>query len=270
LKDKQEAARVAAPPSPDPALAAWDAVKGAQNAKLLQTFIDKYPNSFYAQLALVQVEELKRRQHTAMVTSSKALLSDATAAHDQKQDQASPKDGPTVANLTDVPIPDASPLGSTEGSPGDKNLTLNLQKELARVGCLTGKPEQGWGAQAREAIAQLNRYAKLSLIEKKPTQTALNRVKELGEAVCPVDCGNGFIFKSGRCVAALEKKGPTVKPMRKQQKANLPSSRKPISKGEKKKPASLAGTRPAPRPAPAPRSAPGPVSVGVGAGGVGF
>lgn len=71
LKRKQELAKAAAPksprPGPDPAHQAWTAIKGTQNVAVLETFIDKYPLSFYAELARVQLSELKRKQQAALV-----------------------------------------------------------------------------------------------------------------------------------------------------------------------------------------------------------
>ncbi len=71
LKRKQRLAAAApAEPQasgPDPALAAWNAVKDSDNVDVLETFIGSYPLSFYAELARVHLKELKQKQLAALV-----------------------------------------------------------------------------------------------------------------------------------------------------------------------------------------------------------
>jgi len=71
LKRRQQAAAAKSPPSkpagPDPARHAWEAIKETQNQAVLEAFVGKYPLSFYAVLARVRLEEVKRKQQAALV-----------------------------------------------------------------------------------------------------------------------------------------------------------------------------------------------------------
>lgn len=71
LKRRQQLATVASPKpqktGPDPALEAWNAIKDTQDIGVLETFIGKYPLSFYAELARVHLSGLKQKQQAALV-----------------------------------------------------------------------------------------------------------------------------------------------------------------------------------------------------------
>lgn len=47
---------------PDPAAEAWNAAKTSDSVSVLETFVDQYPLSFYAQVAKARIEELKRKE----------------------------------------------------------------------------------------------------------------------------------------------------------------------------------------------------------------
>jgi Caspase domain len=70
LKRKERLAAVAPKPQPpdtDPALEAWNAIKGTDDLAMHDTFIGTYPTSFYAELARVHRDELKKKQEAALV-----------------------------------------------------------------------------------------------------------------------------------------------------------------------------------------------------------
>jgi uncharacterized caspase-like protein len=74
LKRKRQAAAAASqhtskPLGPDPAHQAWGAIQDTQNMAVLEAFVGKYPLSFYAELARVRLEELKRAQQAALVAA---------------------------------------------------------------------------------------------------------------------------------------------------------------------------------------------------------
>ncbi len=73
LKRKQQLAAVtpAKPPvsGPDPALEAWNSVKDSQSVDALQTFVGKYPLTFYADLARMRLQDLKAKQLAASVAA---------------------------------------------------------------------------------------------------------------------------------------------------------------------------------------------------------
>ena len=71
LKQQQQAALVAPPPPkalplpPDPALEAWNAAKNSETVSVLETFVDKYPLSFFAQVAKAKIDALKKKEQEA-------------------------------------------------------------------------------------------------------------------------------------------------------------------------------------------------------------
>ena len=64
IKRKQQLATVAPPkpntPGPDPALEAWNTIKDTQSVSVLESFIGKYPVTFYAELARVHLKPAGR------------------------------------------------------------------------------------------------------------------------------------------------------------------------------------------------------------------
>ncbi|MFZ0398381.1 MAG: caspase family protein [Methyloceanibacter sp.] len=68
LKNRQLAdlvvppARKVLPPPPDPVLEVWNATKNTDSVSVLEGFVGKYPESFYAEIAKAKIEDLKRKQ----------------------------------------------------------------------------------------------------------------------------------------------------------------------------------------------------------------
>jgi hypothetical protein len=97
----------------------------------------------------------------------------------------------------------ALPTPQVKQAPRDPEvLTRALQTELKRVGCDPGEIDGIWGDQAREALGNFARSAKLALSMEEPTSAALEAVTSRKERVCPLDCDEGERKVDGRCIAA--------------------------------------------------------------------
>lgn len=55
------------PPAPDPALEAWNAAKDTDSVAVLEAFIVKFGDSFYAELAKAKLDEVKKKQGETQV-----------------------------------------------------------------------------------------------------------------------------------------------------------------------------------------------------------
>jgi outer membrane protein assembly factor BamD (BamD/ComL family) len=69
LKRKQQFADLAPArqdaPKTDPSLEAWNVAKDSESVSVLEAFVDKYPLSFYAEVAKARIAELKRKDEEA-------------------------------------------------------------------------------------------------------------------------------------------------------------------------------------------------------------
>jgi hypothetical protein len=176
---------IAAPPPPAPAtppvaksydkemeIAFWNSVKDSKSPAVVEAYLERYPNGTFAGLARVMVSQLK----------------------EQAQERA--KEANKVAAL---PVPETRPQPS---GPDPQVLARALQTELKRVGCDPGAVDGRWGSQAREALGEFARAAKLALPSDEPTSAALDAVAKYKERVCPLECDRGEKAVDGRCVAA--------------------------------------------------------------------
>jgi hypothetical protein len=150
----------------------WNSVKDSKSPAVVETYLERYPNGTFAGLARVMVSQLKG----------------------QAQERA--KEADRVAAL---PVPETRPQ-----APGSdpRVLARALQTELKRVGCDPGAVDGRWGPEAREALGDFARSAKLALPTDEPTAAALDAVARFKERVCPLECDRGEKEVDGRCVAA--------------------------------------------------------------------
>jgi hypothetical protein len=151
-------------------IAFWNSVKDSKSPAVVEAYLERYPNGTFAGLARVMVSQLK----------------------EQVQARAKEK----VAAL---PVPEARPQAP---GPDPQVLARALQTELKRVGCDPGAVDGRWGPQAREALGDFARAAKLALPSEEPTSAALDAVAKYKERVCPLECDRGEKEVDGRCVAA--------------------------------------------------------------------
>jgi hypothetical protein len=141
----------------------WNSVRDSKSPVLIGTYLERYPNGNFADLARAMVAQLTR--------------GDAKSA-----------DSPKV---TALPSPGSGP----------RALARSLQTELKRVGCDPGNVDGVWDANAREALAEFARLTKLSLPTSDPSTAALEAVSVQKERVCPLKCDQGETVVGGRCVA---------------------------------------------------------------------
>jgi hypothetical protein len=78
-------------------------------------------------------------------------------------------------------------------------LALATQKELARIGCLSGRADGKWGAGSERALKDYAGRQGIELASIQPSAEILGRLKATTVRVCPLVCGKGMEEKNGRC-----------------------------------------------------------------------
>jgi peptidoglycan hydrolase-like protein with peptidoglycan-binding domain len=161
----------------------WSAVKDSRSIAVLETFIAHFKDSFYAELAQARVAELRQQEVLAAVTQPAPPASPPTAT---------PPALPVVAAMQPPAVDQA-------------DLARALQRELKRVGCLSGEVDGVWGEQSRSALRNFARQAKLDVGEDSPSETALAAASGARAHLCPPSCDDGERLVDGRCVARAER-----------------------------------------------------------------
>jgi peptidoglycan hydrolase-like protein with peptidoglycan-binding domain len=79
------------------------------------------------------------------------------------------------------------------GIESPKQVAQDMQRELKRVGCFSGRVDGSWGAQSRKAVERFNEAAKLELQAESPNSQDVPKVKNFPGIVCEqvASQGNG-------------------------------------------------------------------------------
>jgi hypothetical protein len=164
----------AAPAQPDNAaeLAYWNSIKDSGGTAYLEAYLAKYPQGQFADLARIRIDEIK-----------------AAKAKDEEMPLETAKLEQPAAPET---ASDLAPIDPTE-------LALATQKELARIGCLSGRADGKWGSGSERALKDYAGRQGIELASLQPSADILDRLKATTVRVCPLVCGKGLEEKNGRC-----------------------------------------------------------------------
>ena len=102
---------------------------------------------------------------------------------------------------------DAKPA---DAPPDPAVLARALQTELKRVGCDPGAVDGVWGSQAKGALGEFARVAKMTLETDAPSQEALQALLGQTNRLCVPKCPAGEINMNGQCVPKAQPQ-PVVK-----------------------------------------------------------
>jgi uncharacterized caspase-like protein len=199
----------------------WAAAKDTTSIPVLEAFVARYSNMFYADLARARIDELEK-QRAAMAASPTVTTNDAQAssapddlAWDRVKDKKDPEEfrhfiaqyqnsshwaeaGARLAELTRL----HEVTNSAQNAARD--LARTIQEQLTRVGCDPGDIAGEWGSKTKDALRQFARATKLSLPTDTPTDAALLAVMTKEGRVCPLVCDAGKKELNGKCVARAE------------------------------------------------------------------
>jgi hypothetical protein len=108
---------------------------------------------------------------------------------------------PTVSVRNEVPT-QQTVAPTTEKSPNiQRQLARQIQVELKRVGCYSGRLDGSWGDRSRNAMANFITRVNASLPTSEPDVFLLSLIKGQTKTVCGPSCGTGEVLSAGRCVA---------------------------------------------------------------------
>ena len=200
-------APLVAPPAAAPALpsyeqqaelALWATIRDSRNPELYQSYLERFPRGIFAPAARMLLEQTKR------------------------------DGGRLPASATDIAKALAEPTPPSTEPPADPSrIALDLQGELARLGCLSGQQDGRWGAKSKSALLEFARRAKVALPGEGPSIAALAEVKKHTLRVCPPECDDNEVERDGKCVArpAPARTEPPQRAERGQRDATAPRRR---------------------------------------------
>jgi hypothetical protein len=190
----------------------WSLVRDSNDPAALQSYLHSFPTGKFADVARQRMAAL-REQQDRNVRTSPAPSSEADRvemARNHPPSSPAPQLTPSVAGDADL-------------------LPRTLQRELKRVGCLSGEPDGVWGEQSRAALKNFARHAKASLPGDEPSNAALDAALAKPSRVCPIVCDSDEKLVGERCVAVPKPPRPAVReqPTRREQPRRTWAERRP-------------------------------------------
>jgi uncharacterized caspase-like protein len=188
--------------------------------------------------AMAQSATPKVARETQLPASSNA------EAKPQSGDQASFALASAQPNLDDPPLPKPSAIAIDP--------VLEIQLELARVGCFTGPTSGVLDSATKSAVRNFLSHVRGGPSNMDANAELLKRLRAHEEPVCPIQCAKGQVADGDRCVAAREPyTPPRSKPARapKPQMAVRPAAPKVRHEPAPISPPPPAAYKPAPSPA---------------------
>ncbi len=196
-------------------IAFWRSVSTSTDPKVVRTYLKSYPEGEFAALARALAKNLQQAEREKANTRASSTRSEIASGQKQRTALAgsqNKRDAEPVAASNAVPqlqsrdqqaitsnveADQQTPLardtldGKTDeetNSPTSPNLqlTMNLQKQLARVGCDPGEIDGVWGVRSQRSIAMYNKHAKSKLEGSNPSFDALDHVRRQKKRVCPL------------------------------------------------------------------------------------
>ena len=184
-------------------VAFWNAASSANECDAVRAYLQRFPNGIFVELATLSERRLCGQGRRISVVEPTVTPSPPAAAAAPAMTpppvEASPPTvpGPVIAALPEpaAPAPDA---GAAVSGP---DLARNIQLELIRVGCTSGRADGSWGASSKVAMRLFNKHARTKLGADEPSAEALAALQEHDERVCPLICERGFRASGNNCVA---------------------------------------------------------------------
>ena len=142
---------------------AWEAVKDSKDVDELNAYISSYGNGFFGNLAKLRLAKIEKKNSTEV------------ASLEKKTEVARKIEVEKV--LRDEPA--ATPKIIT------REVTLQIQRELNRVGCVAGRPDGLWGKKSVRATSLFSKHAKIRLASYQPSHDLLKELRAHNRRICP-------------------------------------------------------------------------------------
>jgi uncharacterized caspase-like protein len=145
---------------------AWTLARDTTDIAVLEAFVRRYGDTFYADLARSRISALNaERQRTA------------------------------APSRTPEGQPSAPPASADQ-----REVNRSVQAELERVGCGPVSVDGTWGPASRKALEVFGRRTGLSLEVDPPNAATLAALRQHSGRACPVQCSRGEVLRDGSCV----------------------------------------------------------------------
>ncbi|MCC2112921.1 MAG: caspase family protein [Hyphomicrobiales bacterium] len=184
----------------------WQEITNSTDPKAFGTFLEKFPNGVFADLAQRRIASLNAAAKDSAASVSVASAPDTQpAARDAtpapKAAEAEESAAETkVAALSKSDAPAKAEDDQEKAAATRLELARALQGELNRVGCDAGTVDGVWGSGSQKALDRFVRYAKITLDAEPVSAETLARLREQSGRVCPLTCGARFYESGGKCV----------------------------------------------------------------------
>lgn len=184
--EKKKSVSLLARTNADQDLAYWNAIKNSKDKEILQSYLDQFPDGRFGLLIRKKIASLSSVQNVASQLSDG---NDQTESHEK------------IAALSSNKVQTQEPLFA-----GGK-LVVQIQEELARVGCSPGAADGQWGGKSKSALKKYAARSGFDLQSMEPTQDLVDQLRLEKERVCPVECGSRQYLRDGKCVLKTCKNG---------------------------------------------------------------
>jgi uncharacterized caspase-like protein len=193
----QSQAATAAPPNSLQPLTeaerAWAAVQATPGVAALEAFVRRFPDTFYADLARVKIEELKKSA-VALQPAPPPRAEEERQRQEalrQLQEQEQKRQEAERQRLAALEPPQqatpAQPAPAPAAQPVNANLPDQIhqaQTELSRLGCFRGKPDGRLNDETRKAVNAFLTRAGGPVIETGITDELIADLRQQPNAVC--------------------------------------------------------------------------------------
>ncbi len=194
-------------------LAYWEAIKDATDKGFFEAYLQQYPKGTFASLAYLRINQIDKhaageKQAVEAQQAEQKRLGKEAAAKAVEEDAAREKarlaeagDAEKQKAFETAKLEQPAPTESiTDMAPIDPaELAIATQKELARIGCLSGKADGKWGSGSERALKDYAGRQGVKLASLQPDANTLVRLRATNVRVCPLICGKGMEEKNGRC-----------------------------------------------------------------------
>jgi len=249
---KQDTADTSAAPSSnaDRALdvAYWNSAQSANDCESVRTYLARFPDGAFVDLAKLAERRLCTPGRRVTVEPDPAPLTPAPpvvavapppppAAEPPPTVTISPAAPPNAAPLPDVAPPNIAALpeiARLSAEPDTGTLARNIQLELVRLGCYSGRADGEWKKPTREAVAKFNRYAHAKLGADQPSDDLISALRRHDERVCPLLCARGFRAHGDNCVAIERAPSPKEHKARERLERRQSVARTPVEPATRK------------------------------------
>ena len=150
----------------------WNTVKDGAYPEMFKLYLKRYPEGSFAALAKLKIKQLDQSK---LANSSSAELA-AKQATPAAQDDTS------------------------NGELAERDLALDIQRHLNRLGCSVGTPDGIWGRKSAGALRQFSRHGKTKLASYQSSRKVLKVLSKRNARVCPAACPGNKTWRDGKCV----------------------------------------------------------------------